>query len=426
MRSSSSRAQASSIVIAALGLTLFASQPVLAKGPKPSKQKTEQTSVGTNGGGGGGAIICDEQQPVLTDYWEAANDNAVATERFKQLRTLNYPQLVSFFAKNWAEFFNETESEATLQLLINQLMMNAKKAITTPGRMQTFVLGDIDGLPVHIVVDKNVKDPNDTGKIVGLDSDRCREERVIVSFSDRGVENNPRSITIRIRQPEIFLKMPLFDQMGLLIGHEFMHVQSMGNVGRLANTDKQFSNSEMVRKLNAWVALSSKSDFMWFHARPTHYSRSMSCSAQAGDATQPGSTTKRINFNLYIDAEKNQSILELESYKGINTWLPVYAVLPLPPSAYKLPVGTKTSLTEFPQEGFYFKMEIPEEQTPVTKLAQVDFGQNYFTNPNSSLTDTGLSIQFIAKSNQPVLVRIVNSKGETELLGALSCFRLSN
>lgn len=416
MKSFNFKAQASLILTATLALTLFASHAAMAKGPKDSKSKQQQNSVGTNNGGGGGAIICPGKEPVLTDYWELAQSASLYTvNRLAELREQNYPKAFDHAVKSLSEFFGYTHNTDLIRNLTDSLMTGVYEAIEKGNANVKF-----DNTSYRISVNRNVRDPNDSGVIDGLSSSACHEERVIVSHFFIGEGEKPPYMEIHIRQPDVFLRMPAFDQLGLIMGHELLQAMASGNTGRLLTLGRVATNSEMTRKLNAWMAVATPADYRALNAlEPAKGTQTIRCAPYSSSSERPGYQVDRMNFTLYLDKSKSRTILKLENYRDENVWLPTFAILPISPKQYLIPQGVTTTIAPYETgSSFDFDIQIPNEQVAQGELKQVE--------PDVTgirIASTGLAVQFLHDSENKLIVKVKNSKGGIDFEGQMVCYR---
>lgn len=417
MKSSYFRVQSSFITVATLILTLFASQAA----------EAQARGRGTNGGGGGGVILCPGEAPELTDFWEykQINKTGDAAARLKAVRGLSYDEANQLYARNLVLFYNEQESESIAARWIDGMMTAAKQAIARPGRTYTYNIGEFSPRYIDIVVDKNVIDPMDSGVIQNLNKTNCKEERVAVTIFKPGEKSDdPDANVIHIRRPDIFIQLSPIEQIALLKGHEFIHSQSKGNIGRLENLGKAASDSSMVRQINAWVATASVEEIEGFLWRPDDSYRVLRCRAAWLDRSK-GYPSYEDNslFILYIDQKKKQTVLEMDMYKSYNVSLPVRADIAFSEDMLMIPAELDTKVAASgPSHGFELNINL---QQPIRgKLYQAEAGQNIFSSDldqKPSLRDTSFSVEIYSGVSQRAMMKVTNSKGETEFDGVVFC-----
>jgi len=402
MKSLNLRARASYIVVLAMGMTLFASQPGFAQ----NQNRQNQVSQGTNGGGGGGAIICPGKEPILTDYWELSQVASYDTvKRLEELRKLDYPQALAAFVKKFQIFFG---FEARPDLVLNaakRLMNVTYKAIQQGG---TAISQDSI---VHVKVDRTVADPKDSGVIEGLGETNCKEERVIISHFESASENGVAPIlNIRIRRPDLFLRLPVFDQIGLLFGHEMIHAQAAGNTGRLLTLGKVTSNSETTRRLNAWLTIAEPSDLRKASQSFKQNSRQvLHCNVKMPE----NNLHDGINFRFHL--QNNRTIVEFINYKNQIVVLPTFAILPISFNQFVIPQNIKTGL-RYGEIGKRFDLKINLSQPAKANIRQVESDIT-----QAKTVNTGLTIQFM--NEEDLTAKVENSKGEVEFYGDVNCYR---
>lgn len=300
-----------------------------------NQQNMEGGNVGA-GGKGGGAVICDGQQPVLTDYFEAVNSDEVANS-LKLLRQKNYEESLRYFANRF--FLLEGQyaaSQSDLYIEMKRMMDAVKAAIKNPAKAVRYQYKLDIVMNVTVKVDRNIQDPDDTGHIVGLEACReGREERVVVTklVGERvsRTQSSLPQLTISIKNPDVFAKMPIFDQVGMIIGHEVIHASSSGHIVDLASVNNINHHSVFSRALNAWVALGPIEDIKEFrkYGPLAEVNRSFLCISigPAGSGTWDYSSDETA-FRLYIDDMNKKTIFQLIYFKKQPVWLTTYAELP--------------------------------------------------------------------------------------------------
>lgn len=439
MKGFSSKAQASTILAAALTLTLFASQAALAGDPA-KKAKASEASVGTNGGGGGSVILCPGQAPVLTDLWEAERSttlnfvNGTATERLQELRKLSAAKVRDVLAENFDSYLAAKSGEEKglrnnlmfVKYLLAEVEQSALKAILLSTKVSFESSQDKNGLEIiEVVVDKNAKDPKDSGVVKGLNGSGCVEERVAVTSTDfgGGPQNKPRVTTIRILRPDLYMAMPPLDKYSLLMGHEFIHSESEGNVANIEAIGKSLSNSEDVRRLNAWITLGQAQDFIYSESRPQG-DRVVNCAANSPGSSRTEWLAEYMHFKLYLRANASDTVVEIENFKNINLWQSVFTRLPLEEKNFLIPKDINTNIKFFGGEtgkSFDFKLEIPNEFVQ-GKLLQMNLGHNYFRDP-SGARKTNFTLQFVQGPDKSVMTQVLNSQGQIEFSGETHCYK---
>lgn len=420
MKSVSLRGPASYIVVLAAGMTLFASQPSFANS-QARQDKRANMSRGTNNGGGGGAILCPGKEPMLTDYWELAQSASYDTvKRLEELRKLSYQDAFQVFVKNMSQYFNYVGEEGMVRNYIDELITGARRAISEK-KKQTMQ----DSI-THIWVDRGIKDPKDSGIIDGLVGTDCHEERVIVSKFQIGSEQVPHpKVMIVIRNPELFMQLPPYDQIGLIVGHELPHAFASGNTGRLQTLGRVATDSVATRRLSAWIALATSEDFRALKAlQPRKPSQIIVCSPYSVQSERPGYTVDRMQiiFQLQADRSKKQTVVELKMYKDEIVWLPTFATLPMSADQFLIPKGVNTNRSRH-EIGRSFDLEI---KFPFNNVIQGEFKQIEPDITGSKLVRTGMTIQVLPGPENKPYVRVENETGKTDFYGEMVCYRKLN
>jgi len=296
---------------------------------------------GPGGTSGGGAILCDQNPPELTDFWEASMKSPSSKLKMDQLRKMNENQAVNFFADRLVQYYDSgkrDEARATIIRFLNA----TRAALYSPQVEQIFSFnGDPDGsMMVSVRVDDSVANPNDSGVIFGLsESGNCHEERVAVSkyMMNDAVHSTKSKLQLIIRRPDVFQAMAPIDQVGLILSHEIYQAFSRGRVdiAQLESSNKK--DSAEVRLINAWMILSSDNDNAALRSYRPEQAQKIYCSAVSPNSQREGYYADRVNFNLFIEAEK--TLMEIEIYKDENVLYPSFARFHLPREAFRLPPG---------------------------------------------------------------------------------------
>jgi len=329
-------------------VTLFASFPVSAQSKnkngsqKGRQERSNQQQQGGNvgaggkgkdvGGGGGGAVICDNQQPVLTDYWEATNNDTANTLRL--LRQKNDEESLRYFANRFYLLEGQYSApEDSLYREMKKMMVAVKTAIKKPSKIVRYQYDLEMKMSVTVKVDRTIQDPDDSGHIFGLETCRDgREERVVVTnFIDQRAQNLPAQLTIYIKNPDVFMKMPIFDQVGMIVGHEVIHSSSSGHIVDLTSSNKVKNHSVFSRSLNAWVALAPIGDIREFrkYGPLSGVYKSFLCESIGPQGPMvPDYSNEVTAFRLYIDDINKKTIFYLIYFKKQPVWLTTYAELP--------------------------------------------------------------------------------------------------
>jgi len=391
-------------------LTLILSQSVFAQGQKQNQQRQNQVSQGTNGGGGGGVIICPGQEPILTDFWELKQRAPVETvQRLEKLRNLTFVVAFKHFVKNFFNYLNGEYSIEVIEQHAGELLDATDKAISEGGAHNAYKNH------YRVLLNTLIADPKDSGIVSGLSETDCYEERVIVSKFN--ITGSPR-LTIQIRRPDIFMRLPVFDQIWLLVGHELIHGTASGNTGRLTTLGRTATNSEMTRKLISWMAMATPESFKALNSlRPKSTMPTIECAPYSMGSERPDFSADRMSFVLHMDEVSNQTVVELRLYKDESVWLPTFATLPLSPRQVKLPKDfIRPRMKD--ETGNAFDLEIEYPNYPVHgELRQIEPAITGVKN-----VGTGMAIEFY-QGRDYSFAKVVNEKGDVQFDGRLMCYR---
>ena len=426
-----------SAFIFALFVTFFASFPIFAQSQKKEKQRKKQEQyLGTNAGGGGGAggggaIVCEGQQPVLTDFWEAEQqEKASGSDRkvetlLRDLRTKNLEEAIHFMAEKYELIFLQTGKLKDAEDAIRKIIQTAYQVIEGGDQTAIELSVGYSG-PTKIIVDTNYPDSGDSGYITGLRRSRCREERVAVSsfFEKSGdyFEDLIRGYETVIRRPDIFKRMAPIDQIALIIGHEKSYALTIGNLGQLNSVSNRKSSSEMLRRFNAWISLSSIEKVKQFldfgpHVQLDSY---MACVAVSQNKNLPHAReSELISFRLYSNEKNNQSIFALDTFRDSRSYFPAYATIQLSPQLYKhLHLFKNDEMYKSAMQEFELIIKQPAAIVPIEELIQAEpLDMNtMFTN------NTGAWLEFKVLNQGRVYILIRNSK-QVLFYGKAKCFK---
>ena len=221
---------------------------------------------------------------------------------------------------------------------------------------------------------------------------------------------------MRIRRPDLFSKLPAFDQIGLMMGHEVIQAKSHGKIGRPAvgNTD---SDSRTSRQLNAWIALASPQQVKSLkNFRPYRPERTVECFFVSPTSRREYYTSDHVNFKLYIT--KTNSVLEMEEFRDRDLFLPTYAIFKVPSNVFEISKDS-VAIVSFGAGEALIPMTLSERAPIKAELLQVEPDITQLKTARAGLTvelNHGDSIE------NRIYVTITSGNGQVIYLGGGSCY----